>query len=144
MDAPPAQEDCRPFIHVSELFGAAGVTVPRVLEQDLAQGFLLLTDLGHQTYLSRLHPPMRASSMATPRPRWFASRPRPVRRAAGLRPRPAAARTRPVPEWYVARHLGVTPSTAQQADLREVMDTLLANNPRSRRSTCTATTIRAT
>ncbi|MGT2495196.1 phosphotransferase [Cupriavidus basilensis] len=38
MDAPPAQEDCRPFIHVAELFGAAGVTVPRVLAQDLEQG----------------------------------------------------------------------------------------------------------
>ena len=57
MDAPPAHEDCRPFIHVAKLFGDAGVTVPTVLAQDLAQGFLLLADLGSQTYLSRLDEP---------------------------------------------------------------------------------------
>jgi aminoglycoside/choline kinase family phosphotransferase len=54
MDAPPSHEDCRPFIHVAKLFGDAGVTVPTVLAQDLEQGFLLLADLGSQTYLSRL------------------------------------------------------------------------------------------
>ncbi len=43
MDAPPTHEDCRPFIHVAELFGAAGVHVPEVLAQNLEQGFLLLT-----------------------------------------------------------------------------------------------------
>ena len=48
MDAPPKNEDCRPFIHIAQLFGTAGVHVPQVLAQDLEQGFLLLTDLGRQ------------------------------------------------------------------------------------------------
>ena len=52
MDAPPPQEDCRPFVHADQVFGAAGLTVPGVLEADVAQGFLLLGDLGNQTYLS--------------------------------------------------------------------------------------------
>src|SRR4030067_2682779 len=55
MDAPPAHEDCRPFIAVARLFGEAGVHVPQVLAQDLDQGFLLLTDLGNTTYLSALN-----------------------------------------------------------------------------------------
>jgi aminoglycoside/choline kinase family phosphotransferase len=55
MDAPPAHEDCRPFIAVARLFGDAGVHVPQVLAQDLEQGFLLLTDLGNTTYLSALN-----------------------------------------------------------------------------------------
>jgi hypothetical protein len=49
MDAPPAHEDCRPFIAVARLFADAGVHVPQVMAQDLDQGFLLLTDLGNTT-----------------------------------------------------------------------------------------------
>ncbi|BCN92855.1 aminoglycoside phosphotransferase [Thiomicrorhabdus immobilis] len=54
MDAPVEHEDCRPFIAVSEQLIKMGLTVPEVLEQDLNQGFLLLTDLGNTTYLSVL------------------------------------------------------------------------------------------
>jgi N-acetylmuramate 1-kinase len=37
------------------VFANAGLNVPRVLEQDLKQGFLLLTDLGDTTYLNALN-----------------------------------------------------------------------------------------
>jgi hypothetical protein len=50
MDAPPAQEDCTPFVHVTQLLAQAGVNVPTVLAQNIPQGFLLLTDLGRYTY----------------------------------------------------------------------------------------------
>ncbi len=56
MDAPPPQEDCRPFVKVAGLLAGAGVHVPRILAQDLENGFLLLSDLGRQTYLDVLHP----------------------------------------------------------------------------------------
>ena len=51
MDAPPPQEDCRPFVKVAQMLDEAGVHVPQVLAADLDRGFLLLTDLGRQTYL---------------------------------------------------------------------------------------------
>ncbi len=54
MDAPPQQEDCRPFIHVSSLFLQLGLHVPEVLASDLQQGFLLLSDLGSCSYLEAL------------------------------------------------------------------------------------------
>lgn len=54
MDAPPDREDCGPFISVAAAFAEAGLNVPRVLATDLAQGFLLLTDLGQKTYLEQL------------------------------------------------------------------------------------------
>ncbi|MDN3237131.1 phosphotransferase [Pseudomonas sp. WAC2] len=54
MDAPPPQEDCRPFVHVAALLAKAGVHVPEILAQDIEQGFLLLDDLGRQTYLDVL------------------------------------------------------------------------------------------
>src|SRR5690606_40068663 len=50
MDAPPQQEDCRPFLHVTGLLDQAGVKVPAVLAQNLDEGFLLLSDLGEKTY----------------------------------------------------------------------------------------------
>jgi aminoglycoside/choline kinase family phosphotransferase len=51
MDAPPPQEDVRPFVHVARLVQAAGLNGPRVLAADERQGFLLLTDLGSRSYL---------------------------------------------------------------------------------------------
>lgn len=54
MDAPPDKEDCGPFIKVSAAMAGFGLNVPVVLQHDLVQGFLLLTDLGEQQYLQRL------------------------------------------------------------------------------------------
>ncbi len=55
MDAPPLQESCATFVHAAEVFANAGLNVPRVLEQDFEQGFLLLTDLGDTTFLNALN-----------------------------------------------------------------------------------------
>jgi N-acetylmuramate 1-kinase len=54
MDAPPPQEDVRSFIHVAALMQGAGLNAPRVLAQDVAHGFLLLSDLGSALYLNAL------------------------------------------------------------------------------------------
>ena len=51
MDSPPDQEDVRPWLRIRGLLEAGGVRVPRVLAQDVDAGFLLLEDLGADTYL---------------------------------------------------------------------------------------------
>ena len=51
MDAPPAQENCAPFVQVAGLMQAAGLNVPQVLAWDQAQGFMLLSDLGSHTLM---------------------------------------------------------------------------------------------
>lgn len=51
MDAPPEREDCAPFVKVAGLMAAAGLNVPRVLDWDEAQGFMLLDDLGSRTMI---------------------------------------------------------------------------------------------
>lgn len=61
MDAPPEHEDCRPFIKIAELLSRTGVNVPHILQQDLEQGFLYLTDLGDRTYLPELNTETAAS-----------------------------------------------------------------------------------
>ena len=51
MDSPPELEDVRPWLRMRELLDSGGVRVPRVLARDVDAGFLLLEDLGADTYL---------------------------------------------------------------------------------------------
>lgn len=46
MDAPPAQEDSRPFLALSDYLGRHGFRAPRVLAVDLDCGLILLEDFG--------------------------------------------------------------------------------------------------
>ncbi|MBZ8117938.1 phosphotransferase [Roseovarius sp. LXJ103] len=51
MDAPPERgEDVVPFITIAEHLESLGLSAPRILAQDRAQGFLLLEDLGDDLY----------------------------------------------------------------------------------------------
>lgn len=128
MDAPPEHENCEPFLHVAEIFAAAGVHVPRVIAQDLAQGFLLLTDLGNTTYLEALN---EATAFDLYRDAMDAL----IRIQQSSRPGvfPAYDATlltremRLFPEWYVAKHLGATLDDKQQAVLQQSFDGLNRN-----------------
>lgn len=50
MDAPPPQEDVRPFVNIARHLHARGFSVPEVLAEDPEAGLLLLEDLGDDTY----------------------------------------------------------------------------------------------
>lgn len=54
MDAPPEHEDCLPFLNIAATWIHYGVRVPRILAQNLQQGFLLLEDFGDRLLRSRL------------------------------------------------------------------------------------------
>jgi aminoglycoside/choline kinase family phosphotransferase len=129
MDAPPQREDCRPFVRVAGLLVEAGLNAPRILAQDLARGFLLLTDLGSTTYLAALDASNADTLFADAVDaliRWqLASRP------AELPPYDEALLRRELdlfPEWYVARHLGVTLSDAQRQAIESTFRLVLASN----------------
>ena len=55
MDAPPGRENPLPFIKIANLLAKAGVHTPRIMAQDLTLGFLLLSDLGDESYLQVLN-----------------------------------------------------------------------------------------
>lgn len=130
MDAPPQHEDCRPFLHVAQLFEAAGVHVPHVYAQDLEQGFLLLSDLGNVTYLQAL------SGGAAAHELYSAATDALIKiqlasRENELPPYDEALLLREMqlfPEWYIARHLNVTLTDKQHAKLKEVFARIIANN----------------
>ena len=50
MDAPPPQEDVRPFVRMAEHLLTLGLSAPSILARDEAQGFLVLEDFGEDTY----------------------------------------------------------------------------------------------
>lgn len=54
MDAPPAKEDSRPFVVIAAALFDLGLQTPRIFAADFEQGFLLLSDLGEQPYLTVL------------------------------------------------------------------------------------------
>jgi len=54
MDAPPQQEDSTPFVRVAAFLEAMHLNAPRLIEADIEQGFLLLSDLGTVPYLDEL------------------------------------------------------------------------------------------
>ena len=61
MDAPPAQIDCLPFVRIAGYFEAMGLNTPRIIEANLDDGFLLLSDLGTRQYLDELLHDMAAA-----------------------------------------------------------------------------------
>ena len=54
MDAPPPQEDVRPFVDLAGRLERADLAAPRVLAHDAEHGFVLLTDLGERSCLAAL------------------------------------------------------------------------------------------
>lgn len=125
MDAPPEREDCRPFVQVAGLMRAAGLHVPEIVAADTEQGFLLLSDLGHTTYLQALTADnadaLFGDAIAALIAWQSASRP-------GLLPpydRALLQREMALfPDWYVERHLGITLSDVQRATLDRIMGLL--------------------
>jgi N-acetylmuramate 1-kinase len=129
MDAPPEREDCRPFVHVAALMRAAGVHVPEVLAEDLERGFLLLSDLGTTTYLQALNDAnadaLFGDAIDGLLRLQLASRP-------GVLPDYSEALLRReidlFPQWYIARHLGVTLGNEQRDALARTVGLIVANN----------------
>jgi len=130
MDAPPAHENCEPFIHTARVFADAGLNVPRVLEQDLQQGFLLLSDLGNTTYLAAMQNG-GVDVNALYRDAYLALvKMQLASRQGELPDYDEALLTREMqlfPDWYVARHLQVDLSSEQQQSLQATFDLLNRN-----------------
>ncbi len=132
MDAPPDKENCKPFVQVQGLMAAAGLNVPQILAFDEPTGFMLLSDLGHQTVIERLNPEKPQDAYA-----WYqqatdvllqwqkASQP-------GVLPaydEPLLRRELALfPDWYLAKHRAIALDDKQQATLGSAFDAIVAHN----------------
>jgi len=126
MDAPPEKEDCAAFVRVARMLREAGVHAPDILAQDLAQGFLLLSDLGTRTYLHELNAANAAQLFADATDallRWQLAT-----RAGELPPYDEALLRREMnlfPEWYVQKHLKKELSMVQKQTLENTFAILV-------------------
>ena len=55
MDAPPPMENVAPFVKIGRLLHSLGFSAPEILAVDQANGFVLLEDLGDDTYTRLLN-----------------------------------------------------------------------------------------
>ncbi len=140
MDAPPAQENCQPFVDIARLMQEAGLSAPQVLAWDEPQGFMLLSDLGHQTMLDVIAPAEGPDAVTPATPAhhalftaatdaligWqLASRP------GVLPPYDDALLSRELalfPEWYVAKHRGIAVDAGLQGKLGGLFEQIKASN----------------
>ena len=126
MDAPPPQEDCRPFVAVAGLLAQEGVNVPTILAQDLSRGFILLQDLGRDTYLDVLDDgnadTLFDDAIQALLRIQLASR-------AGVLPEYDEALLRRelelFPEWYLGQHLNWDIDTELRAGLDQLFEALI-------------------
>ena len=129
MDAPPEQENSAPFIRVAGLLNAAGLNAPLVLQEDLQQGFLLLSDLGKQTYLHVINEQNADELFGAAIDAlivWQRSSKPKV-----LPPYDAALLRRELdlfPDWYVAKHLKLELSASQKNVLERSFALIMASN----------------
>jgi aminoglycoside/choline kinase family phosphotransferase len=132
MDAPPAQENCTPFVQVGRLMEAAGLNVPRILTWDEPQGFMLLSDLGMQTLMDVIDPdhpeanaPLYGQAVDALIAWQLASRP-------GVLPPYGDALLRRelalFPDWYLTQHKGVAVEGKRREILDKAFDLIVARN----------------
>jgi len=126
MDAPPPQENCKPFVEIADLLRTSLINVPKIYAQDLERGFLLLNDLGNKTFLDVINSnnadelfkdaieallAFQQLPMTDPLPSYDVAL---LRRELEL-----------FPEWYVRRHLGVEFNEQQLAAWQRVSTLLI-------------------
>ena len=130
MDAPPDKEDTGPFIAVAEHFLAIGLNVPEILFRDTAQGYLILTDFGSQSYLDalnahtveRLYGDALGALAVLQTGTYVDPHCLPPYDEALLQTETGLFR-----DWYLGTHLGISLSDDEQASLQAVFDVLSAS-----------------
>lgn len=133
MDAPPPQEDVRPFLRIAGLLSEAGVHTPEILAADPQQGFLLMEDLGARTFLESIQAGVSPAELERMfvgaidvLVRWQ------VQSRPGVLPDYDETVLRRelqlFPDWFVARHLERQFDPAQQADWDELCTVLLSSH----------------
>ena len=127
MDAPPGKEDCRPYIHIARGFRAIGLNVPQIIAENLARGFLLISDLGDLLYLNALNEhSVDALYGDALRALLVLQRDGVIEDLPPYDEKLLHQEMELFRDWYIGRHLGVTLGVAEHALLNEAFRFLSA------------------
>jgi N-acetylmuramate 1-kinase len=132
MDAPPEQENCRPFVQVAELMQAAGLLVPQVLAWDEPLGFMLLPDLGSHTMMEQIQPDNPDANHA----RYLQALDTLLAWQLASKPGVLPAYDEPLlrrelqlfPDWYLAQHRQTTLQGKDAETLSKAFDRIVQHN----------------
>jgi len=128
MDSPPAQEDPRPWLRIGQQLTDAGLHVPAVHAHDLQQGFLLIEDLGTRLYLSELNDSNADALYGDAMDALLRMQTRMAYQ--DLPPfdhRLLTSGLEVMPEWFLIRHLGHTPTCDEWDVLETAFSAIIAN-----------------
>lgn len=126
MDAPPPQENCKPFVDIAFLLAKSGINVPKIYAEDLERGFLLLNDLGNKTYLDVIDSENADDLFKDALQALLAFQQLPM--VAPLPSYDVALLRRELelfPQWYVKHELGIEFDAAQQTLWQNVTELLI-------------------
>jgi len=126
MDAPPPQENCKPFVDIAFLLAKSAINVPKIYAEDLERGFLLLNDLGNQTYLDVINSENADALFDDALQALLAFQQLPM--VAPLPSYDVALLRRELelfPQWYVKHELGIEFDAAQQQQWQHISDLLI-------------------
>lgn len=126
MDAPPPQENCKPFVDIAFLLAKSGINVPQIYAEDLERGFLLLNDLGNKTYLDVIDSENADDLFNDALQALLAFQQLPM--VAPLPSYDVALLRRELelfPDWYVKHQLGIEFDAAQKMLWQNVTDLLI-------------------
>ena len=129
MDAPPAQEDCGPFLAIAWLLRDIGINAPEALEVNQEQGYLLLSDLGDRRYLDELNTNTAEQLYADALDALQTLQVRGPRGDGALPAYDEALLLREMAlfrDWLLVRHLGLTLSADEEALLERSFALLAA------------------
>ena len=131
MDAPPDKEDVRPWLEVAAMLERIGVNAPRVLERNLDEGYLLISDLGSRTYLAEFEAGGAANVLYDAAiAALVAIQSRGAADASRLPPYDEALLRREMglfPEWFLGRHLEVALDASEVRTLANVFEALVTS-----------------
>lgn len=128
MDSPPAQEDPRPWLKIGQQLAAAGLHVPAVHAQDVEQGFLLIEDLGNRLYLRELDEHNADTLYGDAMDALLRMQTHMDHRELPPFDRDVLVRGLAVmPEWFLGRHLGHTPSCGEWDVLEAAFELIIRN-----------------
>jgi aminoglycoside/choline kinase family phosphotransferase len=126
MDASAERASCVPFVNIARLLAHGHVHVPQILAENLEQGWLLLGDLGRQTYLDVLDDDNADRLFSDAIDALIAVQKIPA--PANFPQYDAALLRRELelfPEWYLQRHLGISIDATLRAELDALFDLLI-------------------
>ncbi len=130
MDAPPDKEDSHDFVRIAKWLYQHHIRVPEIIAENIQEGFLVLTDLGTQHYLSvlstenadKLYKQAMAALIAMQR--CYKKDPLPLAKYDQTR---LLNELHLFPQWYLNCHLGYVLNKTEQLALQQCFDFLINN-----------------